>query len=208
MPTDESYFITGIGTDVGKTIISAIFVKALNAHYWKPIQCGDLDDSDSQKVRSLAGTSLIVPSSYQFREPCSPHAAARMEDVTISLGKIKSDRPAEKTIIEGAGGLLVPINDQEDIIDLITLLNSPVVLVVKFYLGCINHTLLSINELNRRHVKILGIVFNGEMNTESKNIILMRSKLPNLLEIAEEEQITPQKINEYALILRKRMYEL
>src|SRR5690606_23736931 len=114
-------FITGIGTDVGKTIASAIITEALEADYWKPVQAGDLDDSDSHKIKRYIsnGKTVIHPNSYAFTTPASPHLSAAIEDITIDLKKIKEPKTTNHLVIEGAGGLFVPLNDNECIIDLI-----------------------------------------------------------------------------------------
>ena len=123
MPT---FFITGIGTDVGKTIASAILVKALGADYWKPVQCGDLDNSDSMKVQRLTGCA-VHQEAYRLRLPMSPHAAAEAEGVEISLDRFQIPDTAKPLIVEGAGGLLVPLNGRQTVLDLILHLNIPVI---------------------------------------------------------------------------------
>src|SRR5688572_33298169 len=114
-------FITGIGTDVGKTIASAIITEALEADYWKPVQAGDLDNSDSHKIEHYISNdkTVIHPNSYAFTTPASPHLSASLEDVTVDIKKIKEPKTKNHLVIEGAGGILVPLNDTECIIDLI-----------------------------------------------------------------------------------------
>jgi dethiobiotin synthetase len=199
----NNIFVTGIGTGIGKTLISAICVKAFNLPYWKPIQCGDLDTTDAATIKKLVPESEILLSRYKLQAPLSPHAAARLEKVEINLFDFVC--PAGPTIIEGAGGVLVPINETHFIIDLIPQLQASAIIVVPYYLGSINHTLLTINEIKRRGLKILGLIFNGDENLESKNIILTHHKLPVLLEIPHTKDLNPEIINRYALTLRKNL---
>jgi len=186
LPINQSiymkYFVTGIGTDIGKTIASAILVEALKADYWKPIQSGDLDYSDSHKVRELVSntTTKFHPESYRLKTPVSPHAAAKKDNIIISLKNIHIPKTSNNLIIEGAGGLLVPINDKESIIDLIQSLNAKVILLSQHYLGSINHTLLSIEALQQRKIPIEGILFNGDEEYETEKIILSKTALKNM----------------------------
>ncbi|MFC3157630.1 dethiobiotin synthase [Chryseobacterium arachidis] len=144
-------FITGIGTEIGKTVCSAILTKYFNADYWKPVQSGDLDFSDSMKIREWTGKSTICyPETYRFQLAASPHQSAKEEGITVDLNEFKLPETQNNLILEGAGGLMVPLNDKDFMIDLIEKLNIPVALVVRNYLGCINHTLLSISALNQR----------------------------------------------------------
>lgn len=176
------YFVTGIGTEIGKTLASAILVEALNADYWKPIQAGELDYSDSHKVKDLISNSKSVfhPESYRLKLPMSPHAAAKKENTNIEISKCQLPSTNNSLIVEGAGGLLVPLNKKECIIDLIEKLNLEVILVSQHYLGSINHTLLSIEALKRRHIPIKGILFNGNENIDTESIILSKSGLDKL----------------------------
>ena len=141
-------FVTGISTEVGKTIASAIIVEALNADYWKPIQAGDLDSSDSHKVSSLISNeiSVIHPNSYALNQPMSPHAAAELDGIKIDLAQISVPHTTNHLVIEGAGGLLVPLNENNTILDLIDP-TYKVIVVSRHYLGSINHSLLTINLL-------------------------------------------------------------
>ena len=180
-------FITGIGTNVGKTITSAIITQALEADYWKPIQAGDLDNSDSHKVKSLAfslnksvipsavegivSKSKIFENSYKLNTPASPHLAAKIDGITIDLKKIIEPKTKNHLVIEGAGGLLVPLNDADCVIDLIQK-DYKVILVSRHYLGSINHTLLSFEALKSRKIEVAGIIFSGDENKASEEIIL------------------------------------
>lgn len=167
-------FITGIGTDIGKTVVSAILVEKLKADYWKPVQSGELDNSDTMKVRRLVANKLTVfhPEAYRLTQPFSPHKSAELDGVEIAMDQIVPPATTRQLLIEGAGGLMVPLNNNGDmIIDLIKKLDAEVVLVSKNYLGSINHTLLSIDALESRGIKIKVLVFNGDADSYSESII-------------------------------------
>jgi len=169
----NKYFITGIGTNVGKTIVSAIITEALKADYWKPIQAGNVESSDPMIVQNLISNNHteIHPSAYSFEMPASPHFAAEKEGKEIELEKIKIPTTKNTLIIEGAGGVLVPINRKKLVIDLIQQLQVPVIMVVQNYLGAINHTLLTIEALKNRNIPITGIVYNGGNRLENVDYI-------------------------------------
>ena len=143
---NKQYFISGIDTDIGKTFVSAILVEALKADYWKPIQSGDLHYSDTDKVKEMISntTTKFHANSYAFKEPASPHYSAELESQVIDLDKIIKLTTGNSLIVEGAGGLMVPLNNESLIIDLIQQLNMELILVIKNYLGSINHSLMSI----------------------------------------------------------------
>ena len=171
---DKPLFVTGIGTGIGKTIVSAVLVEKLKADYWKPIQSGDLENSDTMKVKSLVSnsTSVFHPEAYKLSQPYSPHKSAAIDGLTIDVQRIKIPETDRPLIIEGAGGLMVPLNSSYLLIDLIKQLNADVILVSKNYLGSINHTLLSIQALKQYGVPIKGIIFNGTEDTYSQDFIL------------------------------------
>lgn len=169
----KKYFVTGIGTSVGKTIVSAVLVKLWNAEYWKPIQSGDLESSDSLMLRALVGNKLIVhPERYKLNTPASPHYSAEVDGVEISIQDFQLPETSGNLIVEGAGGMFVPINDQEFIIDLAEHLDLPVILVCSDYLGSINHSLLSFHSLNERGIAVEYIVLNGEFKESSRRILI------------------------------------
>lgn len=199
-----SYFITAIGTDSGKTLISAIFCKALGYAYWKPIQAG-LEEKDADFLQQFGGNDLqIFPSAYELITPMSPHAAAKIDGVQVQLEKFIL--PAEKEIIvEGAGGLMVPMNDEVFVVDLIEKLKLPVVLVSNIYLGSINHTILSFEILKARNIPIAGIVFNGKTVESTKSFILNYTGVKELLHVQPEKEITEEVIEKYATELRSRL---
>lgn len=193
-------FVTGIGTEVGKTIACSILVEALKADYWKPIQAGELDNSDTIKVQNLISnsTSKFHKEAYQLNAPMSPHAAAEKDNIEILLSNINVPKTNNHLIIEGAGGLLVPLNNSDCIIDIIPNLNAEVVIVSRHYLGSINHTLLTIQALKAKNIPIKGIVFNGNENKDTENIILKMSKLKMLFRINEEVEFDKEIIKKYS----------
>jgi len=197
----KNIFVTGIGTDVGKTLISAILTEALEADYWKPIQAGDISNSDTIKVKNLVSNTKTVfhPEAYQLSQPMSPHAAAAIDGIEIKLSKINLPVTNNRIIIEGAGGLMVPLNDKELIVDLISGLKVGVILVVQNYLGSINHTLLSIEVLKNKKIEVLGLIFNGESNEASETYILNYSKLKCLGRVKRYNSLTKEVVLSYKL---------
>jgi dethiobiotin synthetase len=197
-----NYFVTAIGTDCGKTIASAILCRALGADYWKPVQAGLPSDSDT--IRSLTDRSetIIHPETFVLKTPASPHAAAPLDGVNIQLDDFKIPSNRSHLIIEGAGGCLVPLNEENFVIDLAKKFDAQVILVSNFYLGSINHTLLSCEALTARKRKVSGIIFNGPRNHESERIILKHSGLRCLLHIDEEPVVDTEMIIKYSKMLR------
>lgn len=203
-------FITGIGTEVGKTLVSAIIVEALNYDYWKPIQSGNLDRSDTVIVKDLIKNPITQfhPESYRLTKALSPHAAASIDGCEIELSEINRPQTNTPIVIEGAGGLMVPLNETSLLVDLILKLKVSVVLVAKNYLGSINHTLLSIEALKIRNIPIFGIIFNGDPTPKSEEIILKRSEVKYLGSIVNEEQIDRDCVARYALKFKVAFYDL
>ena len=175
---DKPLFITGIGTDIGKTLTSAILVEKLKADYWKPVQAGELENSDTIKVKSLISNPISVfhPEGYRLSQPFSPHKSAALDGITIDPAKINVPITNNRLIIEGAGGLMVPLCDNFLMIDLIKRLSAEVILVSQFYLGSINHTLLSISALKQHNIPVKGIIFNGDEDIYTKSYILEYSE--------------------------------
>jgi dethiobiotin synthetase len=202
-------FITGISTDVGKTIASSIIVEALEADYWKPVQAGDLDNSDSHKIESYISNNktVIHKNSYLLNTPASPHLAAKLDGIAIDLNQIKEPITKNHLVIEGAGGLFVPLNDNDCVIDLIKL-DYKVVVVSRHYLGSINHTLLTIEALQNRKINIAGIIFNGNENKSTEEIILSKTNIKCIGRINEEPYFDKNVILEYADIFRENLLNL
>jgi dethiobiotin synthetase len=191
-------FITGIGTGIGKTIISAILVEKLKADYWKPVQSGDLDNSDTMTIKSLVSNSKSVlhPETYKLSQPFSPHKSAAIDGIAIDIKKIIPPQTDNALIIEGAGGLMVPLNDKYLMIDLIKQLDAEVVLVSKHYLGSINHTLLTAYALNQYNIPVKGIIFNGLKDIYSKEYILNYTGLELLGHVPEFDNLDKKTIAE------------
>jgi len=194
----KKLFVTGIGTDVGKTIVSAIVTEALEADYWKPIQAGELETGDSRTVANLISNSktVIHPNSYALKTPMSPHAAAAIDGVKIDLNKITLPKTKNTLVIEGAGGLLVPLNDTETILDLIQP-DYKVIVVSRHYLGSINHTLMTIRLLKQKGFDV-AVIFNGEENKTSEGIIKKMTGVTVLGRIDDEPYFDKNVVKEYA----------
>lgn len=192
-------FITGIGTDVGKTIASAIITQSLEADYWKPVQAGDLDNSDSHKIQRYISNNktVIHENSYKLNTPASPHLAAKIDGITIDLKKIIEPKTSSHLVIEGAGGILVPLNANDSIIDLIQS-DYKVILVSRHYLGSINHTLLTFEALKNRNIAVAGIVFSGDENKATEEIILSKTKAKYIGRIENEPYFDQNVIQYYA----------
>lgn len=200
----KTIVVAGIGTGIGKTIIAAILTEALEADYWKPIQSGSLDHTDTDEVRSLItnARSVFHKEAYRLTEPLSPHAAAKHEGVEIELTKLNLPETSNTLVIELAGGIMVPLNKNELNIDLLVKWQAPVVLVSQNYLGSINHTLLSVEALKNRKIEPAGIIFNGNTNPASENYILQYTGLPCIGKINKEQHITTETISRYAQLLK------
>ncbi len=172
MNTGNSFFITGIGTGVGKTVVSAVFAQHFQAGYWKPVQSGGLEQSDSIEVAALIDKHLrIFPERFRLQLAVSPHQAAEAENLRIELSDFELPATDGPLVVEGAGGLFVPINDQNFVIELIQRLQLPAVLVVRDYLGCINHTLLSVQALKAANIPVAYVVFNGTFNPATRAVL-------------------------------------
>jgi len=195
-------FVTGISTEVGNTIASAIIVEALKADYWKPIQAGDLQHTDSYKIKELISNtkSVVHNSAYELETPMSPHAAAEIDGVHIERNKIQAPATNNHLIIEGAGGLLVPLNDEDTILDII-MPQYKVVVVSRHYLGSINHTLLTVGWLQHRGYDV-SILFSGNEHATTEDIISKKTGAPILGRIEEEEVFNKGVIKKYADLLR------
>jgi len=190
------YFVAGIGTGIGKTLVSAVLTEKIEADYWKPIQSGDLDVSDSLMIKQLITNkkTIIHPESYRLNSPLSPHLSAKLDNIEIELPKIQIPKTDNNLIIEGAGGLMVPLNERELLIDLIKALNVEVILVSQNYLGSINHTLMSVNLLKQYNIEIKGLIFNGKENSETQRYILQYTNVNHLGSIPQFENVNKENI--------------
>lgn len=177
----EKFFISGTDTGIGKTVVSAMLMSALDATYWKPVQSGLEEETDTEFVQRISGVrdSKIITERYRLNTPMSPHASADSDGVSISLSDF--ELPTFETkhlIVEGAGGLIVPLNWKDTILDLIAHLELPVLIVARSSLGTLNHTLLSIQALRNRNIEILGVVLNGEKHQSNKETIEKFAQIP------------------------------
>lgn len=202
MKTD--LFITGIGTGIGKTVTSAVLTQYFKADYWKPIQSGDLDQSDSLTIKSMIDNDLIIhPERFKLNYPASPHQSAAMENFEINLDDFQLPNTENSLLVEGAGGLFVPLNNYEFMIDLIAKFNLKTVLVVRDYLGCINHTLLSIEALQHRNLEIAYVVLNGNFEPATKDVLIKNiPKTTQIIELPELNLLSKENINKVSKSLK------
>ena len=206
-------FITGTGTDVGKTIASVVIVDALEAQYWKPVQAGIDKNTDSQRIKKLSiHKTIIHPETYKLKLAASPHIAARQEGLRIDLDKIVSHYHELQTtggqlVIEGAGGLLVPLNEDEKVIDLIRKLNAKVILVSRNYLGSINHSLLTAEVCRQHALNVAGWIFNDEY-LDYEEEISHWSGYPVIGKIPNLEKISPKTLYHQSSLLRNNLLRL
>lgn len=228
----QPIFITGIGTGVGKTIVSAIIAEALHADYWKPVQAGYEDETDSEWVQQMLtdSRSKIHPETYKLKLAASPHIAAREEDIRIDLDAIEenfleirnkkleirnerieagqqSPEISHSLIIEGAGGLIVPLNENEFVIDLITKLNARVILVSRNYLGSINHSLLTASVCRQNSLDVIGWFFNDQYLSYEDEIVRW-SDFPKIASVPFCETINKEFIAEQAQACRHSLVKL
>lgn len=199
----KTFFVTGTDTDIGKTFVSAILTAGLKAHYWKPIQSGVIDGTDTNFVKkaSKLPNSHFHPELVALKAPLSPHEAADIEEINISEKNLIIPENLQKLdshlIVEGAGGLMVPINWEFMIIDLIKKWNLPVLLVVRSALGTLNHTLLSIEALKSKGIPVFGLVMNGPLNEGNYKSLSRLTDVPILAQIPKIENV--EKANFEAL---------
>lgn len=203
-------FVTGTDTNVGKTVVSAAVVAATNAYYWKPVQTGAevAAHVDCAVVRKLAGLdeSRVIPSTYSFAAPLAPDQAAVREGCSIDLAAFVA--PAVRPlVVEGAGGVLVPLNDSTLMIDLMAKLDLPVLLVARSTLGTINHTLLSIDALRARGRVILGVVLNGPVHAENRAAIERHGRVPVLAELPPLTELGRRVLAVYGARIAGRILE-
>ncbi|WP_298237567.1 dethiobiotin synthase [uncultured Algibacter sp.] len=201
----STYFITGISTDVGKTVASAIITEALEADYWKPVQAGELDNCDTKKVERLVSNtkSKFHSNAYALKTPMSPHAAADIDGIQIDIKKIKTPKTNNHLVIEGAGGLLVPLNDKNTVFDLIQP-HYKVIVVSRHYLGSINHTLLTIQALKNKGFDV-SIIYSGNKHPTTEAIIKKMTQVPIIGRIDEEPYFDKNVVKEYADLFKNNL---
>jgi len=197
-----NYFVTAIGTDSGKTFVSAILTEMLQADYWKPIQAGFPKDTDAVKALVSNEKTRFHPEAYILNTPASPHAAAIIDNIVIDLDQIKPPATERDLIIEAAGGILVPLNEEDVVLDIYDNLNAEIILVSNLYLGSINHTLLTAEMIKSRGYRVKGIIFNGPSNPESERIILKKTGYRQLLHVEQEPEINKEIVKQYAAKLK------
>jgi dethiobiotin synthetase len=196
-------FISGIGTQIGKTVVAALVAEGLQADYWKPVQAGYDGGTDSTRVASLLSNteSFIHPETYLLQLAASPHIAARHENCRIELGRIRGDfekmNPGRRLIIEGAGGLMVPLNESEFVYDLVKRLDAKLILVSRNYLGSINHSLMTAEICRAKGLDVAGWIFNDQyMNYESE--ISRWSGYPTLFSLPLLDDLTRDNLSRAA----------
>ena len=188
-------FVTGTDTDVGKTVVAAWLVSNWRADYWKPVQSGMVDGSDAACVADLAPGTPIHPSAYTLQAPLSPHEAARHESLRIDLAAIVPPSTARPLVVEGAGGVLVPLNDTALMVDLIAHIGLPALVVARSTLGTINHTLLTLEALARRALPVLGVVLNGPPSPANRHAIEQFGRVAVLAELPHLPAVNAATIN-------------
>lgn len=186
-------FVTGTDTGVGKSYVAALLAAGLEAAYWKPVQSGAAADADW--VRRVAGLppERVLPETYRLHAPLSPHEAARREGVQIEMSRFVLPQ-RQHLIVEGAGGVMVPLNDRHLMVDLIAALGLPVLVVARSQLGTINHTLLTLDQLRRRGCPLLGVVVNGPSNPANCRAIAHYGAVPVLATINRRVELAPANV--------------
>ena len=210
----ERIFITGIGTGVGKTITAACITEALAADYWKPVQTGLMEGTDTATVLSLLSNEMSVchPEAWCLQEPASPHLAARLEGVSIDVAGILklADRfqPAQRPLVmEGAGGLMVPLNEEAFTLDMIVALRAKVVIVAQNYLGSINHSMLTARMLQHTGVPVIGWIFGGDYHSNEDDIVRW-SGYPKIGRIPQADHVDKAFVKQRAQLLTASLHTL
>lgn len=192
----QGFFVTGTDTDVGKTVVAAWLVARLGACYWKPVQAGTHPETDSATVLRLAGIAKdrILPEAYILPEPLAPHEAARRAGLAIDMAKLAPPRCDRPLVVEGAGGLLVPLDDHAYVIDLARALDLPLILVARSTLGTINHTLLSLEAIRRRGLPLAGVVLNGPETPHNRAAIERYGRVQVIAEMPRLDPLSPEAL--------------
>ncbi|WFU05457.1 dethiobiotin synthase (plasmid) [Rhizobium sp. CB3171] len=192
------FVVTGTDTGIGKTVFSAALTDALGAYYWKPIQAGLEDETDSETVQRLGRIppARIMPEAYRLRTPASPHLAARIDGVRIEAEALIPPSTDAPLIIEGAGGLLVPLTEEAVFADVFARWQIPVVLCARTGLGTINHTLLSLEALRARSIPVFGVAFIGDKQAETESIIAKLGRVRSLGRLPKLDTLTPELLRQ------------
>ena len=198
-------FVTSIDTNIGKTVCSSILCAGLGYDYWKPVQCGDLDFSDSMKVKSYSPLTKVHAESFQLNAPMSPHEAAKLENMDISINDFKLPK-SEEIIIEGAGGVMVPLNYKGNmIVELASMFEAKVIIVFKNYLGSINHTLLTIDKVKSVGLDVLGLLVVGDEVTSSERIIEDATQMNIISRIPIVDRVNQKWVKEQGLKVKNKL---
>ena len=195
-------FITGTDTNIGKTVVSAGLCLTKPAHYWKPIQAGFdnspiLPQTDNAFMSRFIPPQHILPSTYTLKHPLSPNQAGRKENLHINMKNIKIPKTSAHLVIEGAGGALVPLNDKENMSDLMKKLKAPVIIVARSGLGTLNHTFLTLFALRAKKIPLLGVIMVGPFHKDNKRDIEKQGKIPVLLELPWLKKLSRQTLCSY-----------
>lgn len=190
------FVVSGTDTGIGKTVFSAALTAALDAHYWKPVQSGLDEETDTERVARLSGVARdrILPEAYRLSMPASPHLSARLDGIEIERERLAVPETDGPLVIEGAGGLLVPLSERVVFADIFAHWQIPVILCARTSLGTINHTLLSIEAMRHRDIPIFGIVFIGDENRESRRIIVEMGGVRSLGRFPTLPDVTPEAV--------------
>ena len=203
---NNSIAILGIHTGIGKTICSAVLAEAMGADYWKPVQAG-MEERDIAIVKELLtnGHERVHEEAIKLSQPMSPHAAAEIDGVEIDFTKFAWPKTDKTLLVETAGGILSPMSSTTTMADFVSHYNLPAILVIQNYLGSINHTLLSIEVLKHRNIKLLGLVINGDANESSEAFIRQYAKVPILARVPRFEHLDNPSVTTYAATIRTSM---
>jgi dethiobiotin synthetase len=201
--------ITGIHTGVGKTIATAVLAEALGAHYWKPVQAGGLDETDSMIVKKLIsnGESRVHPEGAILTQPLSPHTAAKMDGVTVDHTLFQWPKTDGFLLVETAGGVLSPMTNDSTMADFVDYYNIPTILISNNYLGSINHTLMSIEVLKKRDIALLGLVMNGEPNASSEDFIRTYTNIPFMATIPKFDVLDHNAVKQCAENIKVQLWQ-
>jgi len=201
MKTD--FAVLGIHTGVGKTVCSAVITEALQCDYWKPVQAGDLNNSDTIRVSRMVSNKIttIHPEAYRLTQPMSPHAAAAIDGVNYNLNSFVMPASSNSVLLETAGGVMSPLSDEHTMIDLVNHLQLPAILVVRHYLGSINHSMLCLEVLRQRKIPLLGVIVSGDRNEASEAFLNGYGKVNRMAFVPEVKEESAEEISRAAAVL-------
>jgi dethiobiotin synthetase len=205
----KGFSIVGIGTDVGKTVASAVISEAIGAAYFKPVQAGDLDNSDTKKIERWCSERVqAFPEIHRLSEPMAPHGAAEIDGVQLSLDDISFPKTSKPLVLEGAGGIMVPLNDKELFLDVYKKSGLPAIIISRHYLGSINHTFMTIEMLKANDIQIAGIIYVGEENETTEEAIKTYYNLTVLGRLILADAIDAEYVKKQAENFSHLVYEM